>query len=81
VLGKLPAIFVGAGFTNNLSFISTIFINPPSSYVIFICKNSDFAPCSITGFPASQKFNFLVGVGLRRRSGPKRMIENGAICE
>jgi hypothetical protein len=61
VLGKLPAIFVGAGFTNNLSFTSTIFINPPSPYVIFICKNSHLAPCSRTGFPASQKFNFLVG--------------------
>ena len=61
VLGKLPAIFVGAGFTNNLSFTSTIFINPPSSYIIFICKNSHLAPSSRTGFPASQKFNFLVG--------------------
>jgi hypothetical protein len=61
VLGKLPAIFVGAGFTKNLSFTSTIiFINPPSSYVIFICKNSHLAPCSRTGYPASQKFNFLV---------------------
>jgi hypothetical protein len=63
VLDKLPAIFVGAGFTKNLSFTSTIFINPPSLslYVIFICKNSHLAPCSRTGFPASQKFNFLVG--------------------
>jgi hypothetical protein len=60
-LGKLPAIFVGAGFTNNLSFTSTIFINPLSPYVMFIGKNSHLAPCSRTGFPASQKFNFLVG--------------------
>jgi hypothetical protein len=60
-LGKLPAIFVGAGFRKNLSFISTIFINPPSPYVMFIGKNSHLAPCSRTGFPASQKFNFLVG--------------------
>ena len=59
VLGKLPAIFVGAGFTKNLSFTSTIFINPPSSYVIFICKNSHLAPFSRTGKMPVPKENSL----------------------
>jgi hypothetical protein len=62
VLGKLPAIICRGGFYEE-SFIHIYNIYKPalSSYVIFICKNSHLAPCSRTGFPASQKFNFIVG--------------------
>ena len=80
VLGRLPAIFVGAGFTKNLSFTSTIFINPPSSYVIFICKNSHLAPFSRTGKMPVKRENSLF-VEQAGKPVHKKLIENGATSQ